>query len=161
MKKASKISIKILLLSLISIGVLSYFSGKFTKTSVSTWYQTLQKPALTPPDITFPIVWSLLYFMIAIAFWQLLLTKMRKNMPNAPLTYFVIQIILNFLWSPLFFALECPLLGLIDIIPLWFFILLTIISSYKYSKAASWLLLPYFLWVSFAVYLNASIVFLN
>lgn len=158
MKK--KQSIKLLILSITSIGVISYISGQFTKTSVDTWYTTLKKSSLTPPDITFPIVWSILYLMIALALWQLLKKYKQKKISKAPLIFFGIQMICNFLWSPLFFALQSPLLGLIDIIPLWIFIALTIITSYKGAKEVSLLLIPYFLWVSFAVYLNAVIVYL-
>ncbi len=159
MKK--KQSIQLLILSVLSIGLISYISGQFTKTSVGTWYTTLKKSSLTPPDITFPIVWSILYLMIALSLWQLLKKYKQKKISQLPLIFFGIQMICNFLWSPLFFALQSPFLGLIDIIPLWFFIALTIITSYKNAKGASLLLIPYFLWVSFAVYLNAVIVYLS
>lgn len=92
----------------------------------------------------------------------LILNKGIKNKTSEiALTVFIIQLILNSLWSILFFYFQSPLFAFIEIIILWIFILLTIIYSYKISKIASYLLVPYFLWVSFAAILNFSIFILN
>ena len=85
----------------------------------------------------------------------------KKKPVTEALTYFLIQLFLNFIWSFLFFGLRSPLLGLIDIIVLWVFILVTMIKFFKLSKPAAYLLVPYLLWVSFATVLNLFIVILN
>ena len=161
MKKTSKESIKLFFYSIVPITILSYISGQFTKTSVNGWYKTINKSSLTPPDITFPIVWSVLYLMIAIAFWQLLVLKRKGKIPTSAITYFLLQMLFNLLWSPFFFAMQSPLLGMIIIVPLWIFIGLTILASYKAAKHVAFLLVPYFIWVSFAVYLNGYILAAN
>ncbi|MBM3208088.1 MAG: tryptophan-rich sensory protein [Chlamydiae bacterium] len=161
MKKSKLSSFKLFLISFFSIGILAYISGQFTKDSVHSWYTTLHKSTLNPPDGVFPIAWGILYPMIAFAFWRLLLQKQNKPMPLGPLTYFYIQMILNFLWSPVFFYLRSPIGGMIIIFLLWISLLMTIIASCKHCKMAAFLLTPYFLWVSFALYLNTFISFYN
>jgi len=86
---------------------------------------------------------------------------LKKKLVKKALTYFVAQLAFNFLWTFLFFWLRSPIFGLIDIFILWVLILITMIKFYKISKPASYLLVPYILWVSFATLLNLSIVILN
>lgn len=135
--------------------------GWFTQSSLSDWYAGLQKPALTPPNIVFPIVWNALYLLMAVAAWLVWRTAGSFKAAAAPLTVFFIQLALNFLWSALFFGLRSPGLGLIEIIPLWVAILATLILFSRVNRLAGLLILPYLLWVSFASYLNASIWLLN
>jgi len=156
-----KKSLKLLVATVIPICLLAYLSGLITKSSVNGWYKTLIKPPLTPPNITFPIVWSILYVLIGMSLWQLYLAKANKHMPNKPIVYFYIQFALNLLWTPAFFGMHSTGLGLIVILPLWLMVWLTIQSSYKYSKTAAYLLVPYYIWVTFAVYLNWQLFVLN
>ena len=105
-------------------------------------------------------VWTVLYLMMAVAVW--LVWRMReKSHIRVALALFFIQLLLNAAWSPLFFGLRNPLAGLLDIIPLWWAILATIISFGKISPAAAILFVPYWLWVGFATALNFAIWNMN
>jgi tryptophan-rich sensory protein len=103
----------------------------------------------------------ILYLLIAFAFWRMLVFKQNHKVPYAPFVYFTIQMCLNFLWSPVFFYGQSILGGLLLIVFLWFLLLMTIVSMYKYLKIAAWLLVPYLLWVTFALYLNGYIYLHN
>ncbi len=129
-----------------------------TRTSVNTWYQTLIKPSITPPDAVFGPVWAALYILIAFSLWLIWIAPKR---PKSALPLFFIQLGLNFLWTWFFFKMQNPLLGLIDILLLIPFLLATIIVFWKTSRIASMLLWPYFVWVVFAAILNWQFVVLN
>ncbi len=117
------------------------------------WFHSLKKPEFTPPDWIFGPVWSVLYVMIFLSLIFFLRTGgLRYKI--LPITFFIIQLLLNFSWSYVFFNLQRIDWALIIIALLWITLLITIIMFYKYSKIAAWLLVPYFLWVSFASYLN-------
>lgn len=133
----------------------------FTASSIPTWYANLIRPELSPPNWIFGPVWTTLFALMGIAaflVWQKGIN--RRDVKNA-LSIFVTQLILNTLWSAIFFGAQNPSAAFIEIIILWLAILATIISFSKISKAAAWLLVPYILWVSFAAYLNYSIWILN
>ncbi|MDP2669241.1 MAG: TspO/MBR family protein [bacterium] len=153
-------------------GVISVF---FTAPAVqSNWYLELVKPALNPPAWVFGPVWTTLFALMGIAaflIWRehdkLTLSEVeglaiqRKKQIKIALSIFLGQLVLNTLWSIIFFGLHSPGGALIEIVFLWFAILATIIVFYKISKPAAWLLVPYILWVSFATYLNYAIWMLN
>lgn len=126
----------------------------------SEWYNNLIKPFLTPPNWIFPIVWSVLYFLIILSliFYIVADTNLSKK---TGYIYFTIQMILNLIWSPIFFILKNIFLALIIVILLNIFIFLTIKNFYSVSKISAILLIPYFLWTLFAVYLNFSYLILN
>ena len=124
-----------------------------------TWYDKLNKSTITPPKIVFPFVWSLLYFLIIVSTGIIIWKDKFKN--RWALTYFIIQIVLNISWTPVFFRLKNIKLSLIVIIILWLFILLTIVEFLKISQIAGYLLIPYFVWVSLALYLNSYIYWYN
>ena len=117
----------------------------FTVSAIPNWYAALNKPFFSPPNWIFGPVWTILYFLMGIS------AGIAKKIP----TVFYIQLFLNFLWSILFFGLRSPILGLLDILLLWYFIYQTIL------KLKNNLLWPYLLWVSFATILNLGIVVLN
>lgn len=134
--------------------------GRTTMDNVQTWYPTLAKPPLNPPDIVFPIVWTSLYVMMAIAgctLWS------RRTLPQGKLcvTLFGIQTLMNWLWSFIFF--EWHLLGLAFgwIIVMIALTVILIKTSWTHARPAAILLIPYLLWISFASYLSGSIWFLN
>jgi benzodiazapine receptor len=133
----------------------------FTTPAIPTWYESLKKPFFNPPNWIFGPVWVSLYLLMGISLF--LIWQRRENNPQAQkgLILFFIQLILNAFWSVAFFGLRSPLLGLIDIVLLWIAILLTIKSFFGISKTAALLILPYILWVSFAVLLNFSLWILN
>jgi len=124
------------------------------------WYALLAKPALTPPSWVFGPVWTLLYLMMGIAAW---LVWREHGLAGAlcPLGLFLGQLALNALWSYLFFGLHRPGLALLDIVALWLGILATLVAFWRAYPAAGLLLLPYFIWVSFAGYLNFQFWRLN
>ncbi|MFC1847277.1 TspO/MBR family protein [Chloroflexota bacterium] len=133
----------------------------FTTPAIATWYVTLEKPPFTPPNWLFAPAWVTLYLLMAISasiVWQRGLGNRRVR---TSLVIFLVQLILNALWSVVFFGLESPLYGIIVIVALWIVILLTIIKFSRISTLAGALLLPYIVWVTFAATLNVSIFILN
>jgi tryptophan-rich sensory protein len=132
-----------------------------TADSLNNWYANLNKPTFNPPDWIFGPVWTTLYILMGIAVFLV----WRKGLDNKPvrlaLILFVIQLVLNAIWSPLFFGLRSPLFGLIDIILLLSAIVLTIFYFFKISPWPALLLIPYLVWVSFATVLNTAIYILN
>lgn len=133
----------------------------FTIPQVTGWYSTLHKPSFNPPDAVFGPVWTVLYIMIAIAAY--LVWKRRDDTGayhKARLVYLV-QLLLNFSWSIVFFGQHQILAALIIIVLLLACIIANMYYFCKFSGAACWLLLPYLLWVSFATVLNFSIYMLN
>ena len=131
-----------------------------TMPQIPTWYQGISKPPWTPPDWIFGPVWSLLYAMMAVAAW-LIWRKVGCSAGKKPLLWFALQLALNSLWSILFFGLHSPGWALADIFLLWLAILMTMRAFWPVSTWAAMLLLPYFLWVSFASVLNATIWQMN
>jgi len=140
--------------------IAGFLGSLFTIPAIPTWYATLKKPFFTPPDWIFSPVWISLFILMGIA---LFFVWRRTDHPRFKIAFifFFIQLILNILWSIVFFGLKSPLLGLLDIILLWIAILLTIQHFSKVSKFAGVLLLPYLVWVSFATLLNFSLWILN
>lgn len=124
------------------------------------WYSTLIKPALTPPAWVFAPAWIFLYITI---FTSLLLFTVTRSRQSKAIgyTYFVMQIIFNLLWTPAFFVLNDLKLSAIIIIVLDILVLLNILEFYKISKFSGIILIPYFLWILFASYLNIGILLLN
>ena len=125
-----------------------------------TWYNTLNKPTFTPPPEVFGVAWSIIYLLIFISFIILLNTKTYKNKTGA-ITLFVIQLILNFCWSPAFFYFNNIGLSFGIVIALLVTLIFTIIAFYKISKLSAIVLIPYLLWVIFATILNYNFMILN
>ncbi len=146
-----------LLLSVVMCLAVGFFGGLFTSSSATTWYVTLNKPSFNPPSWLFAPVWTVLYVLIGISFYVI----WKKGIDKKELAFFFAQLGLNFVWSLLFFGLKIPWVAFVDIVLLWVFILLTILAFYKKDKVASWLLLPYLLWVAFASVLNFAIAYMN
>jgi tryptophan-rich sensory protein len=132
----------------------------FTEPSIPEWYASLIKPSFTPPSWLFGPVWSVLYMAMAIAGWLVWL-RHRNIAVASPLTLFGGQLVLNALWSILFFGLQTPGAALVEILTLWAAILATLLSFWKISTIAGWLFVPYLAWVSFATILNFEIWRLN
>jgi tryptophan-rich sensory protein len=132
----------------------------FTDHSVHTWYPSLIKPMWTAPGYIFGPVWTLLYILMGISIWHAWKTPSHQS-KTAAYTFFAVQLTLNFLWSALFFGLQNPFWGLIDIVLLWIFIMCTILKFYQIKPLAAYLLIPYLMWVSYAMALNYAIWKLN
>ena len=145
----------------------------FTTPSIPTWYATLARPTLNPPAWVFGPVWTTLFALMGIAAFLVWKKGLERgdvhpvrlfavsNRVKIALGIFIGQLVLNTLWSIIFFGLHSPGAALVEIIFLWLAILATIIAFAKISKPTAWLLLPYIVWVSFAGYLNYSIWILN
>lgn len=133
----------------------------FTTPSIATWYSTLVKPSFTPPSWLFGPVWTLLYALMGIAAFVVWNKGWNRPDVRTAVYIFVFQLLLNIMWSVIFFGLHNPLAAFVNIIVLWVAILTTIISFGRISRTAMWLLLPYILWVSFAAVLNYSLWVLN
>jgi benzodiazapine receptor len=133
----------------------------FISASVATWYVTLNKPFFTPPNWLFAPVWLTLYTVMGVAAFLVWQKGFQDPEVKRAVHVFSVQLILNAVWSGLFFGLQSPLSGLVIIIMLWIAIVVTIQQFSTISKTAGLLLIPYILWVSIAVALNAAIVILN
>ncbi len=129
--------------------------------SLSGWYLTLNKPSYNPPGWVFGPVWVTLYTLMGIAAWLVWNKGLDNPTVRTGLVLFVVQLALNSAWTFLFFGLKMPLLAFVEIIILWFAILLTTIFFFRVSTAAGVLMMPYILWVSFASVLNFSLWWLN
>ncbi len=133
----------------------------FTTPAIPGWYATLAKPSFSPPNWIFAPAWTLLYILMGLAaalVWQ---KGLQNPQVRTALVAFLVQLILNMVWSVLFFGLRSPLYGLVDILFLWTMILVTIARFSKVSTPAAALLIPYILWVTFATGLNLGIFLLN
>jgi tryptophan-rich sensory protein len=131
-----------------------------TQPAIEPWYRNLAKPAWTPPDLAFPVVWTVLYLLMAFAGWQ----AWRASAPGTfgwPLACFLVQLALNPGWSYLFFARGEILVALVELLALVLAVLATLIAFWRISRLAGVLLLPYLAWALFATALNVEIVRLN
>jgi benzodiazapine receptor len=133
----------------------------FTTAAINSWYAGLRRPAFAPPNWVFAPVWTTLYLLMGISLFMVWKVGLEKRAVKKSIVIFAIQLLLNILWSYLFFGLRSPLMGFIEIVVMWLMILLTILSFFKISKKAALLLVPYLAWVSIASYLNYSILVLN
>ena len=142
--------------------VVGYLSSITTQSSINTWYPTLIKPSFNPPNWLFAPVWTLLFIMMGIAagmIWNQL--ENQRELVKKALLFFTVQLLLNALWSYLFFGLNNVLLALIEIVLLWLIIYETFYIFKKIDKKAAYLFIPYLIWVGFAAVLNGSIYYLN
>lgn len=152
---------RILLCVAICLAV-GYLSSITTQSSIKTWYPTIEKPIFNPPNWVFAPVWTMLFILMGIAaglVWNKL--EFNKELVKKGLLFFTIQLLLNALWSYLFFGLNNVLLALIEIILLWLVIYETYHIFKQIDKKASYLLIPYLAWVGFATILTGSIFWLN
>lgn len=145
--------IRLVVLVLICEGV-GIVGSLVTVPAITGWYMGLNKPFFSPPNWIFGPVWTTLYLLMGVSWFLVWSKKISKK-------WFYIQLALNFLWSYIFFGLHNAGLALAEILFMWIAIVMTIRDFYKTSRTASWLLVPYVLWVSFAAFLNFSIWVLN
>ncbi len=151
MNTASKPLLIIWTLGLIAIGGVI---GSLTKPEISTWYSTLNRSTLTPPNYVFPIAWTILYGIIGACGWLIWCPQAFPKLLSVIKTLYVIQLILNWSWTPLFFhyhltGLSLVVLGTMDIL-----VFALICLAYRKMKAVSLLMIPYLSWILFASYLN-------
>lgn len=147
-----------LLFPLLALGV-GTLSGYFARTGLETVYPLLEKSPLTPPGAVFPVVWTVLYLLMGLGL--ALVMRRGGTGSGAALALWCIQLALNGAWSLLFFSAGAYLGALICLCLLWVAIFLMMLVFASVSPAAAWLQVPYFLWVSYAGYLNLVIWRLN
>ena len=149
---------------LISIGIslsAGLIGSIFTADAIPTWYADLTKPSFNPPNWLFAPVWTTLYILMGVSLYLVWVKEGGKRLKRAAIWFFFFQLILNTLWSILFFGFKNPLLAFIEILMLWLSIGMTIILFQRFSRTAAQLLLPYMVWVTFATVLNGAIMLLN
>lgn len=148
-----------LLVFVVAVAVVAVL-GSLASMSAKTEYQALELPAFAPPSWLFGPVWTVLYVMIAVSGW---LVWRRHGVAGAKveLGLYAVQLVLNGLWTPLFFAADLYTVALVDIVVLLGVIGVLIARFRRKDKAAAWLLVPYLVWVAYATALNAAIVFMN
>jgi len=150
-----------IILCVIVMETLGGLGAALTVNSIPSWYSTLVRPPGTPPNWLFGPVWTTLYAMIGVSF-ALIWHRHPKSLGHTKLTYmFTLQLLLNLLWTPVFFGANQIKIALVVIVLMWIAILLTIREFQKRSLLAAALLIPYLLWVSYATYLSAGYAFLN
>lgn len=132
-----------------------------TQTGASSWYAALEKPSFNPPGWVFGPVWTLLYTLMGIAAWRVWRKGVDTPGVRTALILFAVQLVLNAVWSPVFFGAERIDIALAIIAALWAVLIATTVLFFRIDRPAGWMLVPYILWVTFATVLNASILSLN
>lgn len=153
-----KINYSLLIFSIILCESAGVIGSIFTFPAIPAWYAFLTKPSFSPPGWLFGPVWITLYFLMGISLY-LIWEKGEKTLGLVKI--FLIHLVLNSLWSIIFFGLKNPGLAFAEILILWGMILYLALKFYKIDKTAAYLLVPYQLWVSFATVLNLSVWLLN
>jgi len=156
MKRAAGIIVAVVVCELAGI-----IGSVFTTPSIPGWYAGIVKPSFNPPNWIFGPVWTVLYAMMGLAAYLVYEKGLKRPEVKRALTVFAAQLVLNTLWSIVFFGAHMILGAAVVIVVLWTLILATILLFHKISKPAASLLIPYILWVSFATVLNVSFYALN
>ena len=138
---------------------LGFMSSLMQSTALADWYPGLVRSPLSPPDWLFPVAWTVLYILMGISVG--LLYGIRSIYTRMLYILFVVQLVLNILWSFFFFYMRSPTLGFMNILLLDMCVLLYFIGAYVVNRASALLMLPYILWLLFATYLNGYIMIYN
>ncbi len=161
MVRSGGIDIVKLVVSILVCQLAGVIGSVFTAPAVPTWYAALRKPSFTPPGWVFSPVWIMLYALMGISAYLIWRNGLGSRGVRIALGIFIAQLVVNALWSVMFFGLRSPLAGLITIAVLWILICLTTLRFFRISTTAGTLLVPYLLWVSFASVLNFFLWRLN
>ena len=137
-----------------------FLSGWLTRAGTASFSETVTQPPLSPPALLFPIVWGILYLLMGISAARVALSPPSAERSRG-LNLFILQLMVNFLWSPIFFNAKAYGFALIWLLLLWVLVLLMILSFRKTDHVAARLQIPYLLWLTFAAYLNAGVWYLN
>jgi tryptophan-rich sensory protein len=151
------LSLIIWILALIVIGGAI---GSLTKPEISTWYSTLNRSTLTPPNYIFPIAWTILYGIIGASGWLIWRPQAFPKL-SVIKTLYVTQLILNWSWTPLFFHYHLTGLSLVVLVAMDILVCALICIAYRRMRAVSLLMIPYLSWILFASYLNFYIWWYN
>ena len=150
-----------LLVAIIICQLAGLLGSLFTTPAIDTWYAEINKPSFNPPNWLFGPVWIILFLLMGIALYLVWQKGLDKPVNKLAFWLFIAHLFFNTLWSIVFFGQKNIGLALLDISFLWLFIIYLIFSFCNIDKRAAYLLVPYFLWVSFATLLNYSIWQLN
>jgi benzodiazapine receptor len=161
MAKIDPAGIAKLLFSIIACEFAGFIGSLFTTPSIPTWYASLNKPSFNPPNWLFAPVWTTLYAFMGVSLFLVWSKGLNNRRVKLALVVFIVQLILNVLWSMVFFGLRSLVGGEVVIGVLWITILFTVMRCLKVSKIAGLLLIPYIVWTSFAAILNTAILILN
>lgn len=154
-------SIVRLVLCLMLCLAIGFVGAQFTAREIPTWYAALVKPWWTPPLAIFPVVWTILYILMALSLWRLWERAPASRGGAMAVLLFFAQLVLNAIWIPVFFGLHATHAALAIIVVLLGLIAATVIVLHRIDRPAALLLVPYLLWVAYASTLNAGIVALN
>jgi benzodiazapine receptor len=135
-------------------------AGIATAKAIPTWYATLNRPAFNPPNWLFGPVWTTLYIIMGISLYLVWTQPPGKDRDMAMIA-FLVQLVLNFAWSYIFFYYKQLGFALVEIVVLWISILVMIFLFYRVKSVAAYLNIPYLMWVTFATFLNAAYFRLN
>jgi len=155
---------KKILTFVIAIGICllaGYIGSYYSTPAITTWYAGLQKSDLTPPSWVFAPVWTVLYILMGISLYLTIQSGLNNSEVRFGLVLFLFQLLVNIGWSFFFFGLHSTFFGFLAIVLLWALLICTIIQLFRFSIPASVILIPYFGWISFAMYLNYAILILN
>ncbi len=139
---------------------LGFVAGMYTSDAVQGWYDSLNRPSFNPPDWVFGPVWTMLYITMGVSFFIIWNATPTRERTIAIIVY-LLQLVLNFAWTFLFFYYQQLGWALVEIAFLWLVIVFMLFRFYKVKMMAAWLNVPYLLWVSFATALTAAWYFLN
>jgi len=150
-----------LVASVVVCQLAGFIGSIFTMESIPTWYASLNKPFFNPPNWLFAPVWTMLYTLMGVSLFLVWHKGLSDRRVRLAVSVFIAQLILNALWSIIFFGMRSLIGGLVTIGILWIAILITTIAFLKVSRIAAVLLIPYILWTGFAIVLNFAIFTLN
>lgn len=155
----------VLISSLILVYLIGFLGSLFVTANKENFWNIMWKPTITPPDFVFSIVWNILFLLIALSFYFAFMkldkkkNKKSKKQKKILISVFALNLIFNFLWSFFFFGLKNPIWAYFDLVLIWLSIGIIFIETWKIQKLSAWLILPYWLWVTFAGILNWIIAF--
>jgi len=138
-----------------------YIGSYYTTPEIPTWYASLQKPDLTPPSWVFGPVWTVLYILMGFSLYLIIQSGLKNPEVKVALVLFMSQLVLNVVWSFLFFGRHSTFYGFLAIVLLWALLLCTIIQVFRFAFGAALLLMPVLVWTTFAAVLNYLIMMLN
>lgn len=147
--------------AIVPVFVAGGIGSRATLPSIPTWYAALNKPWFTPPNWVFGPAWTILYILMAYAFWRVLTLDRPLADKRAAIVVFLVQLFFNALWSVVFFGMRSPYGGLFVVAAMWLSIAANIYVFGRLDRVAAWLLVPYLAWVTFAAALNVGVWLLN
>ena len=154
-------SLVFLAIAILVVVLATIVGSSVTTPVISTWYAGLNKPWFNPPNIVFPIVWPFLFALMAFGFWRILRVVNGGTPRNRAIFAFFIQLLFNMGWSLAFFGAQSTLAGLVAAVGLVISVARMVVTFSKVDRLAAWVQLPYLAWVTFAMFLTATIWWIN